>query len=70
LLDGSLEPAELVRVRVEETENNFFEYSASEIEDFMWSEKRKRTFDCATSRDCSKRNRRQTSYRSAQDDNE
>ena len=27
LLDGSLEPAELVRVRVEETENNFFEYS-------------------------------------------
>jgi 6-pyruvoyltetrahydropterin/6-carboxytetrahydropterin synthase len=28
LLDGSLAPAELVRVRVEETENNFFEYSA------------------------------------------
>jgi 6-pyruvoyltetrahydropterin/6-carboxytetrahydropterin synthase len=27
LLDGSLEHAELVRVRVEETENNFFEYS-------------------------------------------
>jgi 6-pyruvoyltetrahydropterin/6-carboxytetrahydropterin synthase len=27
LLDGSVEPAELVRVRVEETENNFFEYS-------------------------------------------
>ena len=27
LLDGSLAPAELVRVRVEETENNFFEYS-------------------------------------------
>jgi 6-pyruvoyltetrahydropterin/6-carboxytetrahydropterin synthase len=27
LLDGSLEPAELVRVRLEETENNFFEYS-------------------------------------------
>jgi 6-pyruvoyltetrahydropterin/6-carboxytetrahydropterin synthase len=27
LLDGSLEPAELVKIRVEETENNFFEYS-------------------------------------------
>jgi 6-pyruvoyltetrahydropterin/6-carboxytetrahydropterin synthase len=27
LLDGSLEPAKLERVRVEETENNFFEYS-------------------------------------------
>ena len=27
LLDGSVEPAKLVRVRVEETENNFFEYS-------------------------------------------
>jgi 6-pyruvoyltetrahydropterin/6-carboxytetrahydropterin synthase len=27
LLDGSIEPAELVQVRVEETENNFFEYS-------------------------------------------
>jgi 6-pyruvoyltetrahydropterin/6-carboxytetrahydropterin synthase len=26
LLDGRLEPAKLVRVRVEETENNFFEY--------------------------------------------
>ncbi|MGP8270960.1 MAG: 6-carboxytetrahydropterin synthase [Terracidiphilus sp.] len=26
LLDGSFAPAELVRVRVEETENNFFEY--------------------------------------------
>jgi 6-pyruvoyltetrahydropterin/6-carboxytetrahydropterin synthase len=26
LLDGLLEPAKLVRVRVEETENNFFEY--------------------------------------------
>jgi 6-pyruvoyltetrahydropterin/6-carboxytetrahydropterin synthase len=26
LLDGAFEPAELVRVRVEETENNFFEY--------------------------------------------
>jgi 6-pyruvoyltetrahydropterin/6-carboxytetrahydropterin synthase len=26
LLDGLLEPARLVRVRVEETENNFFEY--------------------------------------------
>jgi 6-pyruvoyltetrahydropterin/6-carboxytetrahydropterin synthase len=27
LLDGSVEPAQLVRVRVEETENNFFEYA-------------------------------------------
>ena len=27
LLDGKLNPARLVRVRVEETENNFFEYS-------------------------------------------
>jgi 6-pyruvoyltetrahydropterin/6-carboxytetrahydropterin synthase len=27
LLDGSIEPAELVQVRVEETENNFFECS-------------------------------------------
>ena len=27
LLDGSVAPARLVRVRVEETENNFFEYS-------------------------------------------
>jgi 6-pyruvoyltetrahydropterin/6-carboxytetrahydropterin synthase len=27
LLDGSIAPAELVQVRVEETENNFFEYS-------------------------------------------
>jgi len=27
LLQASLKPAELVRVRVEETENNFFEYS-------------------------------------------
>lgn len=27
LLDGALKPARLVRVRVEETENNFFEYS-------------------------------------------
>jgi len=26
LLDGTVEPAELVHVRVEETENNFFEY--------------------------------------------
>jgi 6-pyruvoyltetrahydropterin/6-carboxytetrahydropterin synthase len=26
LLDGKLEPAKLERVRVEETENNFFEY--------------------------------------------
>jgi 6-pyruvoyltetrahydropterin/6-carboxytetrahydropterin synthase len=26
LLDGRLQPAKLVRVRVEETENNFFEY--------------------------------------------
>lgn len=28
LLDGTLAPARLVRVRVEETENNFFEYNA------------------------------------------
>jgi len=27
LLDGTVEPASLVQVRVEETENNFFEYS-------------------------------------------
>jgi 6-pyruvoyltetrahydropterin/6-carboxytetrahydropterin synthase len=27
LIDGSVEPARLVQVRVEETENNFFEYS-------------------------------------------
>lgn len=27
LLDGKVEPANLVQVRVEETENNFFEYS-------------------------------------------
>lgn len=27
LLQGALEPAELERVRIEETENNFFEYS-------------------------------------------
>jgi 6-pyruvoyltetrahydropterin/6-carboxytetrahydropterin synthase len=27
LLDGSIEPAKLEQVRVEETENNFFEYS-------------------------------------------
>jgi 6-pyruvoyltetrahydropterin/6-carboxytetrahydropterin synthase len=27
LLNGSIRPAELVQVRVEETENNFFEYS-------------------------------------------
>jgi 6-pyruvoyltetrahydropterin/6-carboxytetrahydropterin synthase len=27
LLDGAIKPAELVQVRVEETENNFFEYS-------------------------------------------
>jgi 6-pyruvoyltetrahydropterin/6-carboxytetrahydropterin synthase len=26
LLDGAVEPAKLVQVRVEETENNFFEY--------------------------------------------
>jgi 6-pyruvoyltetrahydropterin/6-carboxytetrahydropterin synthase len=26
LLDGEVEPAKLVQVRVEETENNFFEY--------------------------------------------
>lgn len=30
LLDGSVEPARLVQVRVEETENNFFEYSGLE----------------------------------------
>jgi 6-pyruvoyltetrahydropterin/6-carboxytetrahydropterin synthase len=29
LLDGALEPAELEKVRIEETENNFFEYSGS-----------------------------------------
>ena len=29
LLDGAVEPAKLVRVRVEETENNFFEYSGA-----------------------------------------
>jgi 6-pyruvoyltetrahydropterin/6-carboxytetrahydropterin synthase len=29
LLEGELAPAELVRVRIEETENNFFEYSGS-----------------------------------------
>ena len=27
LLDGSIKPAKLVQVRIEETENNFFEYS-------------------------------------------
>jgi len=27
LLDGKLTPANLVQVRIEETENNFFEYS-------------------------------------------
>jgi hypothetical protein len=27
LLDGTVEPAKLEQVRVEETENNFFEYS-------------------------------------------
>jgi 6-pyruvoyltetrahydropterin/6-carboxytetrahydropterin synthase len=27
LLNGSIDPAELVQVRIEETENNFFEYS-------------------------------------------
>jgi 6-pyruvoyltetrahydropterin/6-carboxytetrahydropterin synthase len=27
LLEGSLDPARLIQVRVEETENNFFEYS-------------------------------------------
>jgi 6-pyruvoyltetrahydropterin/6-carboxytetrahydropterin synthase len=30
LLDGAVEPARLVQVRVEETENNFFEYSGTE----------------------------------------
>ena len=29
LLDGTVEPAKLVQVRVEETENNFFEYSGA-----------------------------------------
>jgi 6-pyruvoyltetrahydropterin/6-carboxytetrahydropterin synthase len=29
LLDGALEPARLEKVRIEETENNFFEYSGS-----------------------------------------
>ena len=29
LLDGGFHPAELVRVRVEETENNFFEFSGA-----------------------------------------
>jgi 6-pyruvoyltetrahydropterin/6-carboxytetrahydropterin synthase len=29
LLDGSIEPAKLEQVRVEETENNFFEYSGA-----------------------------------------
>lgn len=31
LLDGAVEHARLVRVRVEETENNFFEYSGEPI---------------------------------------
>jgi 6-pyruvoyltetrahydropterin/6-carboxytetrahydropterin synthase len=31
LLDGTVEPAELVQVRVEETENNFFEYSGDGV---------------------------------------
>jgi 6-pyruvoyltetrahydropterin/6-carboxytetrahydropterin synthase len=30
LLDGAVEPAKLVQVRVEETENNFFEYGGTE----------------------------------------
>ena len=30
LLEGSMEPARLVQVRVEETENNFFEYFGEE----------------------------------------
>jgi 6-pyruvoyltetrahydropterin/6-carboxytetrahydropterin synthase len=30
LLEGSMEPARLVQVRVEETENNFFEYCGEE----------------------------------------
>ncbi len=29
LLEGAVEPAKLVQVRVEETENNFFEYSGA-----------------------------------------
>ena len=32
LLDGSFEPARLVQVRVEETENNFFEYAGLNAE--------------------------------------
>ncbi|HEY1903834.1 MAG TPA: 6-carboxytetrahydropterin synthase [Terracidiphilus sp.] len=32
LLDGTLEPAKLVQVRVEETENNFFEYSGNQLD--------------------------------------
>jgi len=32
LLDGAFEPAQLVQVRVEETENNFFEYSGAGFE--------------------------------------
>ena len=31
LLDGTVEPAELLQVRVEETENNFFEYSGEGV---------------------------------------
>jgi 6-pyruvoyltetrahydropterin/6-carboxytetrahydropterin synthase len=31
LLDGALEPAKLAQVRVEETENNFFEYSGDSL---------------------------------------
>ena len=31
LLHGTVEPAELVQVRVEETENNFFEYSGEGV---------------------------------------
>jgi 6-pyruvoyltetrahydropterin/6-carboxytetrahydropterin synthase len=31
LLDGTVDPAELVQVRVEETENNFFEYSGEGV---------------------------------------
>jgi 6-pyruvoyltetrahydropterin/6-carboxytetrahydropterin synthase len=32
LLDGWMEPAKLVQVRVEETENNFFEYRGEEFD--------------------------------------
>ena len=34
LLDGAVEPAKLAQVRVEETENNFFEYAGQGIDRF------------------------------------